>query len=149
MQTSDKGGGTDDLPLDPAINVTPFIDVMLVLLIIFMVTTPMMTTGMKVDLPRASAIKPPSEPLRPIQVTIGEAGELQVDGVTTTRAALAGLVRQQLGGEDRPIHIRGDRRVPYGTVADAMSALSEAGLGKLTLAFERGGSRSDTKMVPR
>ena len=137
MQTSDKGGGTDDLPLDPAINVTPFIDVMLVLLIIFMVTAPMMTTGMKVELPRSSALKPPPETRRPVTVNIGEDGELQVDGTAVTRATLTALVRQQLAGEDRPILIRGDRRVPYGTIADTMSALSEAGLGKITLALER------------
>ncbi len=144
MQVSDIHDGSDELPLDPAINVTPFIDVMLVLLIIFMVTAPMMTTGMKVELPRSSIIKPPSDTRRPVTVSIGEGGELRVDSVITTPATLVALVRQQLAGEDRPIHIRGDRRVPYGAIADAMTTLSEAGLGRLTLAFERRPPREPT-----
>jgi len=78
-----------------------------------------------------------------VTVSIGERGELQVDDVMTTRGQLVLLVRQQLSGEDRPIHIRGDRRVSYGAVADDMTTLSKAGLGKFMLSLEIASSPSE------
>jgi biopolymer transport protein TolR len=136
MQSSSPHPGDDDLAPLADINVTPFIDVMLVLLIIFMVTAPMMTTGMKVDLPKSSAAKP-IEPQRPVVVTVGAAGELQVGDTMVAKDELVSAVKLALNGEERPVQVRGDGRTAYANVVAVMEALSAEGLPKFVLAFER------------
>ena len=118
------------------INVTPFIDVMLVLLIIFMVTAPMMVSGMKVDLPKA-ATTAPIEPVKPVVVTIGPKGELQVGDKTIEIAGLLEAIKADLAGQDRPIQVRGDTATPYGNVVAVLDALAGSGLPRYVLAFER------------
>ena len=126
----------DELAPHAEINVTPFIDVMLVLLIIFMVTAPMMATGMKVELPKAAAVKP-IEQSKPVVVTIAADGMLQVGDRTVSKDDLVAAVRAALVSEDHLIQIRGDNGTMYGNVVAVMDTLSAAGLPKFVLAFER------------
>jgi biopolymer transport protein TolR len=118
------------------INVTPFVDVMLVLLVIFMVTAPLLTVGVPVDLPRtnAAAINKPEEPL---VVTVNAAGETYL---METKMELAEMVArlkaiQQEKPEQR-IYIRGDKAIAYGRVMEVLGALNSAGIQKVALIAE-------------
>lgn len=115
------------------INVTPFVDVMLVLLIIFMVAAPMMTVGVPIDLPetRANALNTETQP---ITVSINEQGgiflqetEIEIDEVVPRLEAISGT------GYDERIFVRGDRSADYGTVMRVMARISSAGFNNLGL----------------
>jgi biopolymer transport protein TolR len=113
------------------INVTPLVDVMLVLLIIFMVTAPMMTQGIEVDLPETTtkALRQQEEPLI---VTLNREGEIYLDKVKMDNT----LLIQQLGllspeEKKRPIYLRADENVAYGLVVGIMSDIKKAGFEKL------------------
>ncbi len=113
------------------INVTPLVDVMLVLLIIFMVTAPMMTQGLDVDLPETTA-KSLRQKENPIVVTIDKTGKIILEKTPVVRAVL----RQQLskyGTEEKkkPIFLRADKSVAYGTVIAIMADIKSAGFDKL------------------
>lgn len=115
------------------INVTPLVDVMLVLLVVFMITAPMLAAGMKVDLPRASTAKP-LPPVEPIVVTVGRDGALAIGTDPIDRDGLVAAVRTRSGGDtDRSIRIRGDREAPYGDVVEAIDRLAAAGFGHIAL----------------
>jgi biopolymer transport protein TolR len=119
------------------INMTPFIDVMLVLLIIFMVTAPLLTAGVPLDLPKTGAGQLNVDQ-RPITVSIDERGrvylgETQVT-VTDLPARLQTTVRQ---GFDERIYVRGAKQVDYGTVAQVMSAITAAGYKRVALLTEQ------------
>jgi biopolymer transport protein TolR len=117
------------------INVTPMVDVMLVLLIIFMVAAPMMTAGVPVDLPRTAANELPSQS-RPITVAVTPEGGIFVDEVAVSEADLLATVSAQATPEDR-IYLRGDTTANYGTVMRVMGLLSGAGFSKIGLVTER------------
>ncbi|WP_291836640.1 protein TolR [Brevundimonas sp.] len=116
------------------INVTPLVDVMLVLLIIFMISAPLLTTGVEVELPKteASAVDTESQP---VTVSIKENGEIFVgDGEVRWDQLLARVAEE--GGADareKPIFIRADGRAPYQAVARVMARLSSEGFTKLNL----------------
>src|SRR5210317_2472895 len=98
------------------INVTPLVDVMLVLLIIFMVTAPMMSQGVDVDLPETTA-RPLPQKEKPIIISINRKGEITIDRIKVNRR----LLRQKLAklsekGKDRPVFLNADRKVAYGDV---------------------------------
>ena len=115
------------------INVTPFVDVMLVLLVVFMVTAPLLTVGVKVDLPRAEAdvLKGSDEPLT---VSISESGKIFLQ---ETEISLSDLVPrlQAITGENPSVRIfvRGDRSIDYGSVMAVMSSINGAGFTKVAL----------------
>jgi biopolymer transport protein TolR len=115
------------------INVTPFIDVMLVLLIVFMVTAPLLTVGVPVDLPEteAPALGQDAEPLA---VTIDSAGQIFLQD---TPVAIEELVPRleaiAANGYDQRVFVRGDRTVDYGAVAEVMGLLSSAGFNRIGL----------------
>ncbi|WP_019589295.1 MULTISPECIES: protein TolR [unclassified Thioalkalivibrio] len=123
------------------INVVPFIDVMLVLLIIFMITAPMLQQGVEVDLPeaQAEALDDGTEAAEPLVVTVDAAGALSLNQGPRVNEPLAPeemteIVIQFL--EDHPgtqTYVRGDRNVDYGRVIDAMIALQRAGGGRVGL----------------
>jgi biopolymer transport protein ExbD len=136
MKLKHESSSAEEFAPDPEINVTPFIDVMLVLLIIFMVTAPMMAAGMKLDLPRVADAKP-LEPASVVVVSIGASGELQVGSDTVTRETLISAVRTKLDERSPVVQLRGDHRVAYGTVVQIMNLLAQAGFGKLAIAVER------------
>jgi biopolymer transport protein TolR len=114
------------------INVTPLVDVMLVLLIVFMITAPLLAAGLRVDLPRAASALPQNA-REPVVVSIGRDGRLLLGGEPVQRDALAAAVKAQLAGDARPIHLRGDREVPYGEVVAVMDHLAANGLTRVAL----------------
>jgi len=117
------------------INITPMVDVMLVLLIIFMVAAPMMTAGVPVDLPRTAAADMPSQ-TQPITVAVTPEGALFVDETPVGEAELVATVAALATPEDR-IFLRGDTTANYGTVMRIMGLLSSAGYSKIGLVTER------------
>ena len=131
-----NGGDEDEHTLLADINVTPFIDVMLVLLIIFMVTAPMLASGMKVDLLAAASAAPLKEQ-RPVIVAVAADGTISVGKTPVALADLVTSIKSELAGEDRIIQVRADRATVYGNVAGVLDALSAGGLTKFVLAFEK------------
>lgn len=120
------GSNTDQMMSD--INVTPFVDVMLVLLIIFMVTAPMMTQGVDVTLPQATSDPLPSQEDQ-LMVTIDKNKTLYVNKDPVVLASLADRVRRLVAGRtDRPVYLRADESIPYGEVMQVMSQIKEAGV---------------------
>jgi biopolymer transport protein TolR len=118
------------------INMTPFIDVMLVLLIIFMVTAPLMTAGVPLDLPQTRAA-PLNVDAKPVTLSIRASGQVFLGEAelkdTDIVGKLAGVAKQ--GFEER-IFVRGDRRVEYGRVAEVMSVVTSAGYKRVALVTE-------------
>ncbi|OAM77152.1 ExbD/TolR family protein [Devosia elaeis] len=117
------------------INVTPMVDVMLVLLIIMMVAAPMMTSGVSVDLPRTAAGEMPSQ-TRPITVAVTPEGAIFIDENPVAEAQLVTTMAELATPEDR-IYLRGDTTANYGTVMRVMGMLSAAGYTKIGLVTER------------
>ena len=118
------------------INVTPLVDVMLVLLIVFMVAAPLMTMGVPIELPQAAANPMPVES-KPITVTVEPDGSLSVNGDAVTLDTLVAKVAE-LSGEDTDerLYVRGDSSASYGEIMQVMGTLSVAGhaqIGLITL----------------
>lgn len=118
------------------INVTPFVDVMLVLLIIFMVTAPMLVTGVPVELPesRANALEQPEEP---IEIAIDQSGTTFIDGTLVAPSELPARLEEIAGAQDaakpRQIMLRGDASISYGQMMRVMGELNRAGLNSVSL----------------
>ncbi|MGV8853258.1 MAG: protein TolR [Devosia sp.] len=119
------------------INITPMVDVMLVLLIIFMVAAPMMTAGVPIDLPKTAAADLPSQS-KPITVAVTPEGVIYVDENVVAEAELTSTLTSMgaNGAEDR-IFLRGDTTADYGSVMRVMGILSAAGFSKIGLITER------------
>jgi biopolymer transport protein TolR len=125
-------------PVMSEINVTPMVDVMLVLLIIFMVSAPLLTVGVPIDLPQTQA-KSLDQDKEPLTVSVkldGEVflqnAEIKVDDLVPKLQAIT----QARGGLDERIYVRGDRKVDYGTVMRVMGRLSAAGFRRVALVTE-------------
>ncbi|MFQ5936655.1 MAG: protein TolR [Acidiferrobacterales bacterium] len=119
------------------INVVPYIDVMLVLLVIFMITAPLLSTGVKVELPQAAAKPVESKDTETLIVTITRKGKYYLDDREITPKALRKRVGTILRLRPRtPVLVRGDRRVPYGEVVKAMTLLQAAGAPSVGLVTE-------------
>ena len=115
------------------INVTPFVDVMLVLLVVFMVTAPLLTVGVKVDLPTAEAdvIRGNDEPLT---VSINGSGQVYLQESPITVHDLVPKLRAITSEKpDTRIFVRGDKEINYGLVMEIMGAINNAGFGKVSL----------------
>lgn len=124
------------------INVTPFVDVMLVLLIVFMMSAPLMQQGIQVDLPKT---KSPalSEQEKPIVLVVGKGGSLKIAGNTIPSAQLTEKLKAIYEKrEKKEIFIQADKGIPYGTVATVMSQAQAAGIGRIGLVTEPGEARS-------
>ena len=125
-------------PVMSEINVTPMVDVMLVLLIIFMVSAPLLTVGVPIDLPQtqAKSLDQDKEPLTVSVKVDGEVflqnSEIKVDELVPKLQAIT----QARGGLDERIYVRGDRKVDYGCVMRAMGRLSSAGFRRVALVTE-------------
>jgi biopolymer transport protein TolR len=133
-----RGGGRYEPVAD--INITPFVDVMLVLLIVFMITAPMLAAGMLVDLPKAKSARP-LDPREPVIITIAKDGRLYVGRDEVSRAALTTAVRAKLGDDqNRQIYVRGDRDVIYGEIIAVMDQLALNGLVKMALVANASGA---------
>ncbi|SPF79977.1 Biopolymer transport protein ExbD [Pseudoprimorskyibacter insulae] len=126
------------------INVTPFVDVMLVLLIIFMVAAPLMTVGVPVELPKTSAASLPSENEEPLTVTVTADGVVMIQTTEVTREDLVNRLRAIAAerSDDR-IFLRADGSVPYNTVAQIMGALNAGGFSSIGLVTDTGGPKLD------
>ncbi len=123
------------------INVTPFVDVMLVLLVIFMITAPLLTVGVQVDLPetKASTIKGNDEPLA---VSVDKDGKVYIqDSETAVDAVAAKLRAISSNNSDIRIFVRGDAGVNYGRVMEVMGVINAAGFRKVALIARQPGSR--------
>lgn len=113
------------------INVTPLVDVMLVLLIIFMVTAPMMTQGLNVDLPETTS-KALRQEDNPIIVTIDEQGTISIDSITLVRDLLIQELEKKFKSNPKqPIYLSADKKVPYGNVVIVMSDIKSVGFDKI------------------
>ncbi|NVJ71625.1 MAG: protein TolR [Alphaproteobacteria bacterium] len=119
------------------INVTPFVDVMLVLLIVFMVTAPLLTAGVPVDLPKAAA-KPLPQDSKPLEISINQKGAIFI---VDTEVGLDELIPRltAISGENREtrIYVRGDTKLDYGRVMQVIGAINAAGYSKVALIAEQ------------
>ena len=122
----------DDLSPMAEINVTPMVDVMLVLLIIFMVAAPMMSSGMKVDLPQAKSAEP-TDPKNPIVLTIAADRKITIGPDEVQRSDLIPRLKAMMGEEDRIVHVRGDRTASYGDIVAVLDELALSGITRLSL----------------
>lgn len=119
------------------INVVPYIDVMLVLLVIFMITAPLLTQGIKVDLPQAPAKPVDTQDQETLVVTVNRKGRLYLDDRKISKKRLKQKVAKILKLRPRtPVVVRGDRRVAYGKVIETMVLLQEAGVPNVGLVTE-------------
>ncbi len=115
------------------INVTPLVDVMLVLLIIFMVAAPLMTVGVPVQLPKTAAPKV-SQPKQPVVVTIDEQGQPFLDKEPLAPEAVMPRLRELASADPaQAVLVRGDRAVPYGRIVEVMGQINAAGFSKVSL----------------
>ena len=124
------------------INVTPMVDVMLVLLIIFMVSAPLLTVGVPIDLPQSQA-KSLDNDKEPLAVSVNGEGkvflqntEISVDELAAKLKAITEARGAANGGADERIYVRGDKKVDYGTVMKVMGRLSAAGFRRVALVTE-------------
>jgi len=119
------------------INMTPFIDVMLVLLIIFMVTAPLMTAGVPLDLPKTSAGQLNVDQ-KPITISINEKAQIFIGETQISMAEIAARIQPLAKqGFDERIYVRGAKQVDYGTVAQVMTAITTAGYKRVALLTEQ------------
>ncbi|ESW59870.1 MAG: biopolymer transporter ExbD [Rhodobacter sp. CACIA14H1] len=126
------------------INVTPFIDVMLVLLIIFMVAAPMLTVGVPIELPETAANALPSEQEEPLAITMTADGRLLIQNTETPEneliTRLAAIAAERTSDK---IFLRADGAIPYAKVAEVMGALNAGGFNNIGLVTDAGGPRLD------
>ena len=120
------------------INVTPLVDVMLVLLIIFMVTAPLLTAGVPIDLPDSRAAQLPSDQQQ-VTISIDQAGYVYIDDVEVPLGGLPQALESlpRAGGEGPDITLRADRALDYGRVMAIMGELNRAGLNRISLVTGR------------
>jgi biopolymer transport protein TolR len=118
------------------INVTPFVDVMLVLLVVFMVTAPMMTVAVPVDLPKTQA-HTLSQDKEPLVVSIDADGKVYLQDKSMKLEDLVPKLKAITGtNPDARIFVRGDKEIPYGKIMEVMGTISEAGFTKVALVAE-------------
>jgi biopolymer transport protein ExbD len=141
MGFSVKPGGEEELAENGEINVTPFIDVILVLLIIFMVAAPISTVDIPVDLPAAAA-QPNPKPEKPVYVTMKADLSLAIGETAIARDALGAAIAAATGGKkETRLFLRADKSVPYGEIMRLFTALRAEGYLKIAMvALEQGGA---------
>src|ERR1700723_911330 len=118
------------------INGTPLVDVMLVLLVVFMVTAPLLTVGVPVDLPQTTA-PPINEPKEPTVITVTKEGEIFIQETVVPIDTLVAKLQAITGSNpDAVLYVRGDKDINYGKVLEVMSLISNAGFHKVSLVAE-------------
>lgn len=119
-----------------AINITPLVDVMLVLLIIFMVTAPMLTVGVPVDLPKTQAAQM-NDSIEPLVVSINAQGETYIQEALIPMSAIIDRLKAITNNNtEAKIYVRGDSKIAYGKVMEVMGAIAAAGFQKVSLIAE-------------
>ena len=127
------------------INVTPLVDVMLVLLIIFMVTMPMLVTGMKMNLPQANSAKP-LDPQETITINVAKDGKVFVDDTEVLRADVIRMIKGRITSEKLPsIRLRGDRESEFGLIVSLLDELSANNLNRVSIVTD---PRKETEKSP-
>ncbi|ACB95765.1 ExbD/TolR family protein [Beijerinckia indica] len=130
--SSSRGSGGGYQPLAD-INVTPLVDVMLVLLIVFMITAPMLATGVKVNLPQAKAAQP-LNPKEPVVVIVTKEGKLNLNADEIVSEQLVAAIQAKIEGDmNHVIHVRGDKDASYGDVIAIMDLLASNGMTHIAL----------------
>jgi biopolymer transport protein TolR len=118
------------------INVTPLVDVMLVLLVIFIITAPLMASSIKLDLPRTDAGQPNETP-KFVSLVVDAAGKVFLnDRPVTTEELAAGLAKAAADSRDTEVQLRADQTVPYGKVVELMGIANKAGLSRIGFVTE-------------
>jgi len=138
--TSGEAGEHQYQPL-AEINVTPMVDVMLVLLVIFMVTAPLLTVGVPLDLPKTKTATI-TEPKPPVILSLNRVGEVFIGDERIDPGALEGRL-SGLAAEDptRIVYVRGDQTISYAQLMDALGVVNHAGFSKVSLVAEAAGSK--------
>ena len=141
MAGSSGGGGRRGRrkPVMAEINVTPMVDVMLVLLIIFMVSAPLLTVGVPLDLPHTQAKSLENNDKTPVQLSVDTAGKVFINDTEVAMSELIPKLKaitEARGGMEERIYMRADKKADYGTVARVMGQLSGAGFKRLALVTE-------------
>ncbi|MES1146889.1 MAG: biopolymer transporter ExbD [Solimonas sp.] len=129
----------DDDSVLSEINITPLVDVMLVLLVAFVITIPALTNAIHVNLPKTVVTTPP-EQQKAITVTVDSDGKIYLDNREVAREALQQeLLSLKATNNDVSLHLRADDRVPYGPVAKVMAAIEHAGITRVSVLTDTGG----------
>ncbi len=120
------------------INVTPLVDVMLVLLIVFMVSAPLLTAGVPVDLPNSNAKPITEEENKPIEITLTKDDKIFIGETEVEKKRLIPLLSAMTEGQsDRRIYIRGDQKLSYGSIMELIGLVNGAGFTKVALISEK------------
>ena len=127
------------------INVTPFVDVMLVLLVIFMVTAPMMSEGLEVDLPKTRHVEILPTENENMVMTVKRDGTIYLDEYRVPREELQEKLRLLVKDKKKALFLQADKEVPYGVVVDVMAGIKEAGIEKMGVVAQR----ADTVHPPK
>jgi len=136
MERSKTNGRGGHRPM-AEINVTPFVDVMLVLLVVFMVTAPLLTVGVSVELPETAAAPIPGQD-EPLAVSIDSSGRVYIqDSEVSMETLIPRLEAITLNNPDARIFVRGDKSIDYGRVMEVMGVLNGAGFNRVALITER------------
>ncbi len=118
------------------INMTPLIDVMLVLVVIFIITAPLMTSAIKLDLPKTEAAKPAEAP-KFVAIVVDKAGQIFLNDQVTSLTQLAdSLAKSAQVSKDTEVQLRADEAVPYGKVVEVMGVAQKAGLNRIGFVAE-------------
>jgi biopolymer transport protein TolR len=131
------------------INVTPLVDVMLVLLVVFMVTAPLLTVGVPVELPQTQA-PPINEPKEPLTITVNKEGAVFIQETTVPIENLVPRLQGITGSNpDQVLYVRGDKEINYGRVLEVMSLVTAAGFHKVSLVAEAPKGNAGATARPR
>lgn len=131
-----SGNGRRRTQLSASVNVIPLVDVMLVLLIIFMVTAPMMTVGVPVDLPKTQAAQM-NDNVEPLIVSVNSKGETYIQETLIPMTAVADRLKAITNNNpEAKIYVRGDQKISYGKVMEVMGSIAAAGFKKVSLIAE-------------
>ena len=123
------------------INMTPLIDVMLVLLVIFILTAPLLTSSLKLDLPQTEGARPQAPNPEALRLSLSADGQLRLDQELLTLEALSARLAP-LKGSDTEVHLRADKAVPYGQVAEVLGLLQQADLRRIAFMAAPAGAAS-------
>jgi biopolymer transport protein TolR len=131
-----RSGRRRSTGFNSTINITPLVDVMLVLLIIFMVTAPMLTVGVPVDLPKTQAAQM-NDSVEPLVVSVNAKGETYIQEALVPMSAMIDRLKAITNNNpEAKIYVRGDQKIAYGKVMEVMGAIAAAGFQKVSLIAE-------------
>jgi len=132
------GGGEDEY--NTTINVVPLVDIMLVMIIIFIITLPVMTHAVKIDLPRATNEPPPDNPQKPVNIDVQYDGSVLWNGQTVTPQDLRSYIADAAKHDPQPdVHVQVDRRAKYDYAAAVLFAVQRGGLKKIGFVADANG----------